>query len=292
MNQRDMLARGAKGEQIVAEILKDLSPSLGYTYVNDILLDFNGRTSQIDHVLIDRYGILVIETKMSAALLKGTSTDHDWTACYASGKTHPMFNPLMQNEGHRKWLHKVLTQNGRDLPANYVQSLIVFADGKIDALELSDTDKMRVVSKSGLADFVRARYDFQPNVGQLGPEAQQDLCEFIVASNRRDDPVIWAKHLESCEKAKAGRSGPPKSRPANPRPANVIPLRPGQPRGARRPYYGKRKKRDELTPRQALVMGLVIVLFFGFSGLKSCVSAATQVSAQGSQTSTQRSAFP
>jgi hypothetical protein len=204
MGKRDVWQKGADGERRVAEILEALRPTFGFGLIHDLLVDFNGTTSQIDHVLIDQFGALVIETKCYGATLRGKSEDHYWTACYRDGNTRQLLNPLVQNAGHRHWLSKLLVQNQRDLPERYIQSLIVFAHGETADLELSGVDPLRVVTAKNLKEFVAARYDFQPNDGQLGPEAQQDLWSFLTAANRSSDPETVARHTALVQHAKNG----------------------------------------------------------------------------------------
>lgn len=54
--------RGKHGEQRVFSILKRLPDE--YYIWNDIVLQRNGYSVQIDHVVISPYGIFVIETKL------------------------------------------------------------------------------------------------------------------------------------------------------------------------------------------------------------------------------------
>lgn len=141
MDERAAQARGAQGEARVDRLLGELSGELGFAYASDLLFDFNGKTTQIDHVIIDRCGILVIETKTYSALLKGTSDDQQWTACYKNGDHRSLQNPLRQNDTHCKILSELLFQFGRPLSESYIQSLVVFANGALQGLELSGVDR-------------------------------------------------------------------------------------------------------------------------------------------------------
>ncbi len=206
MAKFDAVTRGAQGEARVHDLLTRTQPQFGYALLDDLLINFNGHTSQIDHALIDHFGVLVIETKNYAARLKGRSDEKYWTACYPNGRTRQMYNPLRQNDGHRSWLHRFLTQYGRTLDERYVQSLIVFAKGEIDSLELEGVDGLRVIAADHLTNWIEQRYDFQPNEGNLGPEAQADLVEFLVSQDKSGDPSTVQRHIESARAAKAGRT--------------------------------------------------------------------------------------
>ena len=53
---------GKKGEGKVSKILSYL-PKDKYIVINDILIEYEHGTIQIDHVVVSMYGIFVIETK-------------------------------------------------------------------------------------------------------------------------------------------------------------------------------------------------------------------------------------
>ena len=53
--------KGTYGEKRVAAILNSLPDE--YTIFNDVYIEENGKSTQIDHVVFSPYGIFVIETK-------------------------------------------------------------------------------------------------------------------------------------------------------------------------------------------------------------------------------------
>ena len=55
-------SKGAIGEKRVAHILKKL-PEDRYIVINNLLIQNNGYTTQIDHIVVSVYGFFVIETK-------------------------------------------------------------------------------------------------------------------------------------------------------------------------------------------------------------------------------------
>jgi hypothetical protein len=54
--------KGSVGEAIAAKKLSRLDPN-EYKIINDVLITSHGHSSQIDHIVISRFGIFVIETK-------------------------------------------------------------------------------------------------------------------------------------------------------------------------------------------------------------------------------------
>ena len=79
-----------------------------YIVLNDIMIDVNGKTHQIDHIVLSIYGIFVIETKQYNGYIKGSKYDKKWVR-YIKGK-EPIYytNPIRQNYGHVKAICELL----------------------------------------------------------------------------------------------------------------------------------------------------------------------------------------
>lgn len=126
---RSPKAKGARGEKQVAEFLKQL-PSSRYTVYHNLLLQEEGHSSQIDHVVLSPYGIFVIETKNYGGWIFGGEYSEHWTQ-NLYGKRYDMPNPIRQNTGHIWALQRVLRQN----ELSFI-SIVAFSDKaelKVDA---------------------------------------------------------------------------------------------------------------------------------------------------------------
>ena len=79
-----------------------------YIVLNDIMIAVNGKTHQIDHIVLSKYGIFVIETKQYNGYIKGSKYDKKWVR-YIKGK-EPIYytNPIRQNYGHVKAICELL----------------------------------------------------------------------------------------------------------------------------------------------------------------------------------------
>lgn len=213
-------AIGEVGERRVAEAIRSEAPSLGFRVLDDVLLIDDQTTAQIDHLLIDRFGVLVVETKNYNALLRGSSDDHRWTACYKGARNSTLLNPLRQNDRHREMLHRVLGAYGIRIPESYVQSLIVFAGGNLSHLRLDDADSMRVVTTTEVTDYLRARCgDFQPNPGALDAEQVAGIESALYAADRSGNSAVIQQHAENVAKATARFGDRFRRRPGGNRPA-------------------------------------------------------------------------
>ena len=107
--------KGARGEATVAMLLKKLS-SDNYIVLNNIMLNTTGvdganiNTSQIDHVIVSKYGIFSIETKNYTGWITGSENGAKWTQTIYKTKNQFM-NPIRQNYGHVKAIEALLNAN-------------------------------------------------------------------------------------------------------------------------------------------------------------------------------------
>lgn len=109
--------KGFIGEKAAQMILNKLN-RLEYHTLNDLLVpDPNGKTTQIDHVVVSKYGIFVIETKNYTGWITGTENSPYWTQTIYKRK-EKLYNPLWQNKGHVNALKALLPEfeNARYIP--------------------------------------------------------------------------------------------------------------------------------------------------------------------------------
>jgi restriction system protein len=78
-----------------------------YRAINNVTIPTASGTTQIDHVIVSRYGIFVVETKNIKGWIYGDEKQEQWTqALY--GKKYRFQNPLLQNYRHTKALAEFL----------------------------------------------------------------------------------------------------------------------------------------------------------------------------------------
>jgi hypothetical protein len=79
-----------------------------YKVINDVMIPSGqGRTAQIDHIVISVYGIFVIETKNYKGWIFGSEGSKYWTQVIYKTK-NKFYNPILQNKGHVKALKELL----------------------------------------------------------------------------------------------------------------------------------------------------------------------------------------
>lgn len=92
-----------------------------YINIKNITLQLNdGSTTQIDHIIVSRYGVFVIETKNMKGWIFGDEHQQMWTQQIFKEK-HRFQNPLRQNYRHTKALEEILA-----LPTESIISIVVF----------------------------------------------------------------------------------------------------------------------------------------------------------------------
>lgn len=97
---------GFMGELWTKEALFKLNKN-EYKILNNIMIEIDGITHQIDHVIVSKYGIFVIETKQYNGYITGSEYDKNW-CLKAGGKKIYINNPMHQNYGHIIALSKKL----------------------------------------------------------------------------------------------------------------------------------------------------------------------------------------
>jgi hypothetical protein len=101
-------------------IKRRLDPAV-YTLIPDVMLPTPDGTTQIDHIVVSRYGIFVLETKNYKGWIYGDEREAQWTQVIFKRKER-FQNPLRQNYKHTKTLSDLT-----GIPDHYFKSLVVFA---------------------------------------------------------------------------------------------------------------------------------------------------------------------
>ncbi|MCR4331434.1 MAG: NERD domain-containing protein, partial [Sulfuricaulis sp.] len=78
-----------------------------YVDINNITIPTSNGTTQIDHVIVSRYGVFVVETKNMDGWIFGDEKNSQWTQSIF-GKKYKFQNPLHQNYRHTKALSEFL----------------------------------------------------------------------------------------------------------------------------------------------------------------------------------------
>ena len=168
---------------------------LGDDYIrfHDVIVPTQNSTTQIDHILLSRYGIFVIETKNINGWIFGNEKSKYWTQSMY-GKKYKFQNPLHQNFRHARAL-----ANYFQIDHNNVHSVIFF---------IGDTAKLKTelpdnVMTSGLSAYSKR---FQSNVFST---SELNLFEQKI-QQLRDLNISTKEHVENLKIRHSSNSTCPK----------------------------------------------------------------------------------
>jgi restriction system protein len=120
--------KGWVGEQKTRLVQKLLLDNNVYHQINNVIIHTQrGTTTQIDQIIVSKYGIFVIETKDKKGWIYGDKNSKQWTQVI---KTHHHINkyqfqnPLNQNYAHTRSVAEFL-----NIPHKKIHSVVVFWGG-------------------------------------------------------------------------------------------------------------------------------------------------------------------
>ncbi len=121
---RSPKSKGRIGEKRVSSILGKTKDGIQYV-INDLLFITNsGKSCQIDHILINQYGIWVVETKNYSGYIYGDDYQEEWLQVLAYGRRkNKFYNPVKQNKTHIYHLSKYLKTSAQ------IHNVVVFLPG-------------------------------------------------------------------------------------------------------------------------------------------------------------------
>lgn len=104
--------KGFLGEGVARLFMLGLAKN-EYRVVNNITIRTpQGKTTQIDHIIVSLYGIFVIETKNYKGWIFGSEESQQWTQLLYK-KKYQFYNPIKQNQGHIYALKNLLSDYSR-----------------------------------------------------------------------------------------------------------------------------------------------------------------------------------
>ena len=123
-------AKGHIGEWFVRFMLRLRLDKAAYFPLHNVTLATPDGSTQIDHVIVSRFGIFAIETKNMQGWIFGSERQAEWTQKIYK-RTFKFQNPLRQNYKHTKALEAML-----QVPPDTIHSVIVFVGGSTFKTEM------------------------------------------------------------------------------------------------------------------------------------------------------------
>ena len=137
-----------RGEAFVRREIQANFSGLDFHLLNHITLKLKDGSTQIDHILISRFGVFVIETKDYTGWIFANAKHSTWTQVLYGGK-FKFQNPIYQNMRHVQAVQALLDF----LPHHAVKSVVVFAG----TAEFKTEVPAGVFSVSGLIEHLKTQ---------------------------------------------------------------------------------------------------------------------------------------
>jgi restriction system protein len=185
--------KGAFGEFQVNVIAKLRLDKETYHLIKNVTLPTLDGTTQIDHVIVSRYGVFVIETKNMKGWIFGDPQQKIWTQRIYRHTTK-FQNPLLQNYKHTQTLQAAL-----ELQPDKVFSLVVF----IGDSDFKTPMPENVVYAGGYIRFIKSKR--RPILSDL---EVLDICKKIESGRLAPSiktQINHSKHVKSILEQKQQR---------------------------------------------------------------------------------------
>ena len=108
-------AAGRRGERAATMRIKSVLREDDYLFTN-VSISFDGRPAELDNVIVNKYGVFIIEVKNYSGNLFGDEDDYEWTKVHISEAGNPYVkivkNPIRQVKRETYILAKYLDYYG------------------------------------------------------------------------------------------------------------------------------------------------------------------------------------
>ena len=171
------------GEARVSRALLRHFHAPDYHLMNHVTLRMDDGTTQVDHILVSRFGVFVIETKDYEGWIFANERDAKWTSVRYRMK-YRFQNPLRQNFRHVLAVQALL----EFVPQEAIKPVVVFCGGAVFKTDVP----AGVYDLQGLVDHVR-----QQQVALLTVERMQQAVGRIETARLAISGETDVEHVES-----------------------------------------------------------------------------------------------
>jgi len=202
---RSAWLKGQVGELKIRLLIWLRLDSDAYKVLHNLTLPTPDGTTQVDHVLVSRFGIFVIETKNMSGWIFGDARRRKWTQTFHRNK-YTFQNPIQQNFKHVKAVQAVV-----EIPEHAIHSVVVF----------TGSSEFRTALPDNVTTLRTFRNHIMSKKIELIPEDQvNDVISQLQQARRKPGLATNTAHIKHL-KRQTGQNGAP----ACPRCGNEMALR-------------------------------------------------------------------
>jgi hypothetical protein len=160
-------------EQMAFYLRRAFAESPDFLVFNDIRVERNGEIAQIDHLILHRWGTIIIESKSVTSRVKINERE-EWSR-YWDGRDRGMASPVLQAKRQADLLRRLLDDHAADLVGKILGLLQVrFGSMPIDLLvAISDDGVIQRTKKNPLPEVMKAD-QISERVKQLVAQHKKD----------------------------------------------------------------------------------------------------------------------
>lgn len=188
--------KGKLGEDRIERILREEQSNgmRGAILRNLYVPKDNSETTEIDLLYITRKGIVVIESKAFRGRIIGSSEQRMWTQAIRGNRRTQRFrfpNPILQNEGHIKWLQQYILHLAPNCP---MFSVVVFSNmATLKRVNLKNTDAF-VINRSSLKQVLKT---IKTHAKDVFTDEQVDLIANVLRPLGEVSDEVKKRHNEN-----------------------------------------------------------------------------------------------
>ncbi len=190
--------KGVLGEFFVNILIERNLDKIAYHLIKNVTLPTDNGTTQIDHIIVSKYGVFVVETKNMKGWIFGSAHQKQWTQRIYKHSSK-FQNPIHQNYKHLKTLESCL-----DVPSESLFSVIVFVGDSTFKTEMPDN----VTFARGCIDYIKSKRDevlTQQQVNQAIAVIESGRLRPSLKTNREH-----VKHVKEIVEKKSNEKSCPK----------------------------------------------------------------------------------
>jgi restriction system protein len=178
--------KGVSGEFIINVAARMFLNKDVYHLMKNVTLPFEGGTTQIDHIIISKYGVFVVETKNMKGWIFGNPNDKIWTQKIYK-HSNKFQNPLHQNYKHIKALESILSLNEQQ-----VHSVVVFVGDSTFKTKMPDN----VTYGRGYIRFIKSKDQPVFSETEVGTIVSKiNACRLKPSRKTNREHVKYVKHI-------------------------------------------------------------------------------------------------
>jgi hypothetical protein len=122
-----VISKGEEAEELVQRLLESL-PKKTYTAIPKVIITLKDDSSQIDHILVSKYGIFIIETKSNSGNIIGDTFSSAWTQLLGSNR-RIFQSPVRQNWAHVKAVQSLFPERDDE---QFIPLVVFVGDAQLE----------------------------------------------------------------------------------------------------------------------------------------------------------------